>query len=84
MARQAHKSHFPFLFKVRGDKMGVVGLDKGDLGWGREWGWEEGVVELDKMGEPGLETVKRLGLRGLLWQSIPLRDGPGKNDICLY
>ena len=34
MARQTQKSHFPFLFKVRGDEMGVVGLDKGDLGWG--------------------------------------------------
>ena len=43
MARQAQKSHFPFLFKIKGDEMGVVGLDKGDLGWGREWGWGEGV-----------------------------------------
>ena len=34
---------FHFLFKIRGDEMGVVGLDKGDLGWGREWGWGEGV-----------------------------------------
>ena len=39
MARRAQKSHFPFLFKIRGDEMRVVGLDKGDLGWGREWGW---------------------------------------------
>ena len=43
MACQAQKSHFPFLFKIRGDEMGVVGLDKGDLGWGREWAWGEGV-----------------------------------------
>ena len=43
MARQAQKSHFPFFFKIRGDEMGVVGLDKGDLGWGREWAWREGV-----------------------------------------
>ena len=56
--------------------MGVVGLDKGDLGWGREWAWGKGMVELDEMGEPGLETVQRLGLRGLLRQSIPLRNGP--------
>ena len=44
MARQAQKSHFPFLFKIRGDEMGVVGLDKGDLGWGEgSWGGGEGV-----------------------------------------
>ena len=68
MARQAQKSHFPFLFKIRGDEMGAVGLDKGDLGWGREWGWGggEGLVKLDERGEPGLETVQRLGLRDLL------------------
>ena len=49
--------------------MGVVGLDKGDLGWGRKWGWGrggEGLVELDERGEPGLETVQQLGLRDLL------------------
>ena len=39
MARQAQKSHFPFLFKIRGVEVGVVGLDKRDLGWGRECGW---------------------------------------------
>ena len=68
MARQAQKSHFPFLFKIRGDEMGVVGLDKGDLGWGRGVGMGEGkgLVELDERGEPGLETVQRLGLRDLL------------------
>ena len=35
----------------------------------------KGLVELDERGEPGLETVQRLGLRDLR-QSIPLRDGP--------
>ena len=34
VARQAQKSHFPFLFKIRGDEMGVVGLDKGGFGMG--------------------------------------------------
>ena len=34
MARQAQKSHFPFLFKIRGDEMGAVGLDKGGFGIG--------------------------------------------------
>ena len=34
------------LFKIRGDEVGGVGLDKGDLGWGREWGWGEGVGEV--------------------------------------
>ena len=32
MARQAQKSHFPFLFKIRGDEMGVMGLHKGGFG----------------------------------------------------
>ena len=61
MARQAQKSHFPFLFKIRGDEMGAVGLDKGDLGWGGSGGGGEGLVKLNERGEPGLETVQRLG-----------------------
>ena len=47
---------FPFLFKIRGDEVGVVGLDKGDLGRGEGVGVGEGLVELDERGEPGLET----------------------------
>ena len=31
MAHQAQKFHFPFLFKIGDDE---VGLNKGDLGWG--------------------------------------------------
>ena len=38
------KFSFSILFKIRGDEMGAV--DKGDLGWGREWGWGEGVGEV--------------------------------------
>ena len=75
-SRQAQKSHFPFLLKIRGDEMGVVGLDKGDLGWGRSGDGGGGGGGLDESCEPGLETVQRLGLRDLLRQSIPLRDGP--------
>ena len=52
MLHQAQKSHFPFLFKIRGDEMGVVGLDKGDLGWGRKE-----LVELDERGEPFTNTT---------------------------
>ena len=40
------KISLSILFKIRGDEMGGVGLDKGDLGWGREWGWGEGVGEI--------------------------------------
>ena len=37
-----------FIFvQNKGDEMGVAGLDYGDLGWGREWGWGggEGLVD---------------------------------------
>ena len=36
--RQAQNFHFSFLFKIRDDEVGVVGLDKGDLGWGEGLG----------------------------------------------
>ena len=49
------------------DEVGVVRLDKGDLGRGEGVGWGEGLVELDERGESGLENVQRLGLRNLLW-----------------
>ena len=64
MARQAQKFHFPFLFKTGDDEVGVVGLDKGGLGWGEGGSGEggEGLVELDERGEPGLEKVQPLGL----------------------
>ena len=41
MARQVQKFHFPFLFKIRDDEVGVVGLDKG--GGGGNFGMGEGV-----------------------------------------
>ena len=43
MAHQAQKFHFPFLVKVGDDEVGVVGLDKGDLGWGEAVGVGERV-----------------------------------------
>ena len=44
MAHQAQKFHFPFLFKIADDEVGVVGLDKGDLGWGVGVGGRVGGV----------------------------------------
>ena len=38
------------------------------MGGGSGDGGGEGLVELDERGEPGLETVQRLGLRDLLRQ----------------
>ena len=43
MERQAQKIHCPFLFKIGDDEVGVVGLDKGGLGWGQGVGVGERV-----------------------------------------
>ena len=45
------------LSKSGDDEVGVVGLDKRDLGWGRGWEWGKGLVELDERGEPGLDVI---------------------------
>ena len=60
------KISLSILFKIRGDEMGAVGLDKGDLGWGGSGGRGKGLVKSDERSEPGLETVQRLGLCDLL------------------
>ena len=47
-------------------RWGLWGWTRGIWDGGWSGGGGKGLVELDERGEPGLETVQRLGLRDLL------------------